>query len=84
MKTIELTRGFVATISDEDEDRVSQFLWQVCTPKGYAYATRSYRDGFGSDSPVRKMYLSAFILGQPARHKDGDTLNCTRENLVPY
>lgn len=83
MKTIPLSRGLVATVSDRDYRRVNQYKW--CATKNSRnhtwYAHRADR----SSGRVRKIRLHRFILGAPrgleVDHKDRDGLNNTRANL---
>lgn len=83
---LELTRGLVAWVSDEDYERVSGWKYRAVTKKGYQtfYALRSTSR---SDGPRRGVYLHQDILPVPAdfevHHKDGNTLNCRRDNLEP-
>lgn len=85
MRTIELTRGYVTTVDDEDYEVLSQWHWQVrIAPKknntSY-YAIRTDRTG---EKPVTVMMHRAIL--QPPRglyvdHIDGNGLNNARGNL---
>lgn len=85
MKKIELTQGRLAFVSDEDYDRVSAYKWHFQKDKGSlvkGYACRMYsRD----DGKRRLLFLHKFIINATAGtivdHKNGDTLDCRRENL---
>ncbi len=78
MKEIQLTRGKVTLVDDEDFERVSAHKWCYMTA---GYAARSI-----VESKKRKLvYLHRFILqpekGAHVDHADGDKLNNQRSNL---
>jgi hypothetical protein len=82
MKEIPLTRGYVAFVSDADYERVSQRKWQaqVSKKQKQVYAQATIKD--------QKVLLHRFILGitDPlvfVDHRDGNGLNCQRDNLRP-
>lgn len=82
MKTIPLTKGYVAFVDDADFEVVSAFKWAalIGVRKVYAYRTL-YIDGQRTTQ-----YLHRFIMGvtDPAvevDHRDHDGLNCQRQNL---
>src|SRR6266851_4451024 len=82
MKTIPLTKGYVALVDDEDYLRVSCFHWQAqVRSRGTVYAKRIV----GIRPHKRGVYLHRFILGISADkkvdHRDGNGLNCQRSNL---
>ncbi len=87
MKTIPLSRGYVALVDDEDFERVSAFKWcakvERATDGGInsVYAQRSLWENGVRTSQL----LHRFILGCSARvdHQDGDGLNNQRCNLRP-
>lgn len=76
MRAIILTKGRIATVDDEDFDRVNQFKW--CASKRHSggyYAIRRV-PGAGLER------LHNFILGVPGvDHRDGDGLDNRRGNL---
>jgi len=85
MKTIELTKGYVALVDDEDFDRVSQYSWNahVCRRKDKSI-NKVYASGRDEKRVAR--LLHRFILGiaDPkieVDHVDGNGLNCQRYNL---
>jgi hypothetical protein len=85
MKTIPLSRGFVALVNDEDYGRVSQFKWSAQQSKRSRtwYAIRMICNGDGTKKII---HLHRFILGvtDPSievDHGDGDGLNCQRFNI---
>lgn len=80
MKTIELTRGFVAVVDDEDFERLSKFRWTVLMNRGgRPYARRAVGGG-------RCRYMSADIIegrdGLVLTYLDGDGLNNRRSNIA--
>lgn len=80
-KTIPLTQGLVATIDEADFDLVSQYKWRAIHPSKVWYAITSYTSG----GKRYYIYLHRLLMGTPdgaeVDHRDGDGLNCTRENL---
>lgn len=86
MKSIELTRGFVATVDDEDFEYLAQWRWHARTQKHGVYAARSINftkpDGTHS---CRTLYMAVAIMNPPSGlvvdHKSGITLDNRRSNL---
>lgn len=78
MKSIPLTRGYVAKVDDRDFERLSRFRWHAKTKAGgKVYAVRM---NTGRHPLVIQMH--ADVLGEKwADHKNGDTLDNRRENL---
>ena len=81
MKEIQLTRGLVTQVDDEDFDKFNQFSWYAQKSKHTYYATRCVRiDG----KKVRK-YLHIEIMNAPkgmdVDHDDHNGLNNLRSNL---
>lgn len=77
---IHLTRGHVAII-DADDAHLAFYNWSAnVTPQGKVYAQRSLEPGVA-------IGLHREILGLPpgrdpeVDHKDGESLNCRRQNL---
>lgn len=77
MREIELTKGKVAKVSDEDFELLSQRLWQYGT--GYAIGTT------GKDPNRKREMMHRVIMNAPkgmeVDHIDGDGLNNQRSNL---
>lgn len=85
VRTIPLTRGYVAMVDEGDYARVAAHKWCVMVrrtkTRTTVYAKRAQRLN-GRKSWV---YMHHFILGRVTRtdHRDGDGLNNTRFNLRP-
>jgi len=82
MKEIQLTRGQVALIDDEDFDRANAFKWFALKGKNTFYAARSVP----VNGKRNLQYMHKFIMGDnPLKldidHRDGDGLNDQKENL---
>ncbi len=60
MKEIQLTKGYVALVDDEDFEMVSQFKWQAQVCENTTYAIRSIKKDDGSTSTQR---MHRFIMG---------------------
>jgi len=83
-RVLKLTKGFVAIVSSCDYARVSKHSWHVHMSRGtkkkpgqpYARATIK----------GKKVYLHRFLMdcpeGMEPDHKNHQTLDCRRENLV--
>lgn len=82
MKTIPLTRGFVALVDDRDFESARKFEWYAHKVGRRVYATRSLKKPDGSWTKQR---LHNFLLPGVKRvdHEDGDGLNNRRKNLRP-
>jgi hypothetical protein len=79
-KLIELTKGFVAIVDDEDYEALSKFSWSAhYSGKDRVYARR--REGHGGPA----FYMHRQIMGVSGRvdHRDGNGLNNQRSNLRP-
>lgn len=79
-----LNKGFFAKISDKDFPKVKNFTWYSVEKGGKVYAARSARGHDGKR--VRRIYLHREILRTAAPHidhKNGDGLDCQRQNLRP-
>lgn len=81
MKTIPLTKGFEAKVSDEDYEELARFKWCVTGKPPHAYAVRRPRGQQGG----ALIAMARQIMGDPAGlvvdHINGDTLDNCRENL---
>lgn len=77
MKTIELTRGKVAIVDNEDFDELRRHKWSALKTGRTWYAVRQ--------SPAGFLYMHGVVAGTPSGsktdHVDGDGLNNQRANL---
>lgn len=87
MKTIELTKGYVALVDDEDFDRVSQYKWHASIGK---HKNNSIRTVYAIKCIGRniKIKMHRFVLGVTnpkieVDHKDHNGLNNQKLNLRP-
>lgn len=69
--------GIVALVDDEDAARVSEFYWTLVL--GYAVA-KIQVDGQWKNVPMHRLVMDA-KPGSFIDHKDGNKLNCKKENL---
>lgn len=76
-KEIQLTRGKVALVDDEDFEELNKYKWYVST-KGYA--VRNSREG----NKRIIVYMHIVVFGDfGADHKDRNKLNNQKDNLRP-
>lgn len=77
MKEIELTKGKVSRVSDEDFEELNRRYWQYVN--GYAMGQ------IGKDPNRKRVMMHRVIMDAPAGmevdHLDGDKLNNQRSNL---
>ena len=83
MKEIELTRGMVALVDDEDFEYLNQWKWMAWKVRSYFYAARRLP---GKRNDSRKLILMhRQIINPPVNfevdHHDRNTLNNQRNNL---
>jgi hypothetical protein len=78
MKVIQLTRGKVAVVDDEDFTELAQYRW-YCTSRGYAVRVMPGTRG------SKKIYMHKAICASAAQvdHINGDQLDNRRCNLRP-
>jgi hypothetical protein len=78
MREIELTKGRVALVDDDDFDRLNQYKWCLGGDSQYTYYARR-------QSGRENIFMHRVILDAPADlhvdHIDGDGLNNQRSNL---
>lgn len=78
MKAIELSRGMIAVVDDQDFLEVAQYKWSF--DGNYAVRRKRFPDG-----KLRKVYLHREIMGSPAGmevdHINHFRLDCRRENM---
>ena len=81
MKTLELTKGKIALIDDDDYACALQYQWYATLRKCVWYAYRMVC----VDDKQAMIFLHRFLMEPPAGmqvdHIDGDGLNCTRANM---
>lgn len=87
MKKVLLSKGRFAFVDDKDFEAVSKFKWCLLTTAGkkyYAVRTQSLEEAAGDVG--RRLYLHRELSGakedQRVKLKNGDGLDCRRENLV--
>lgn len=87
MKEIQITRGYVAIVDDEDYERVAAHKWNAMVVRrndgsARVYAMRVIRKPDGGRTTV---YLHRVIMGAPVGmdidHVNGDGLDNSRSNL---
>lgn len=78
MKEIQLTRGLVALVDDEDFEYLNQFKWYAAKDHNTFYAARN---GY-KDHKQFKIMMHWDIMGSKMiDHMDRDGLNCQRLNM---
>lgn len=79
--SVPLTQGKFALIDEEDAERVLKHRWHAILDKRKWYAGTD----IGEAGRLRTVRLHRFILDAPdgvlVDHRDGDGLNCVRDNL---
>lgn len=83
MKTIPLTKGYVALVDDEDYDDLVRYNWCVNVNRNAVYARRAIPSGLPRRQIEVKMH--SVIMGAPkgaqVDHIDGNGLNNQKANL---
>jgi hypothetical protein len=79
MAELELTRGLKAVVDDEDYEWLNGMSWYAQKDtKGMMYAATSIEGDI--------VYLHDLLMdpgeGEVVDHKDNDTLNCQKDNLI--
>jgi hypothetical protein len=59
MKEVQLTKGYVAIVDDEDYERVNQFGWHCDNRNRVFYARRNF------SSARKQIFMHRFIMGTP-------------------
>lgn len=81
MKEINLTKGMVAIVDDDDFDRLNEFNWYACKCGDLYYARRCYRIK-GKNVTT---YMHRFILNakkdDKVDHKNHNTLDNQKNNI---
>lgn len=84
MKTIPLSKGFVAQVSDEDYETLAAHCWTAAVGKYTVYAVRSVKAAHTvTGRTLVKMHRQIMQAadGEVVDHKDRDGLNNCRTNL---
>jgi len=81
MKEIQLTRGKVALVDDEDFEWLNKFNWIAAKRKFTYYANRSVRKGGCRVIAMHRLILGIEDSKIHGEHRDGDGLNNQRYNL---
>ena len=81
MKTIQLTRGMVTVVDDEDFEFLSQWKWHAGCCGGLFYARRDVKVGEKRHVIYMHRVLIGAVEGQGVDHKDRSTLNNQKSNL---
>ncbi|MES2517362.1 MAG: hypothetical protein V4585_04590 [Bacteroidota bacterium] len=86
MKKIPLTHNKYALVDDEDYDIVKDYAWKASLSRKIRYYARTIVKSENPDQKNSYIFLQQLILGsRPAGKrlffKDGDTLNCQKNNL---
>lgn len=79
---IKLTKGYFVSFDKNDYPLIKPFKWHACVGiRGHVYAKTNIR----VDGKQKKLAMHRLIIGatseQNVDHKDGDTLNNSRNNL---
>lgn len=86
MKEIQLTKGYIALIDDEDYDLVSTYKWQINIPYKragvrYAMHTGTRRNGTTLHIKMHRLVMGVTDPKIRIDHIDGDGLNNQKGNL---
>lgn len=82
MKTIQLTKGKVALVDDEDYDYLNQWKWFCRTPKNNNYAVRGVFNGKNmSIIHMHRIIMNITDSNMVVDHIDHDGLNNQKCNL---
>jgi hypothetical protein len=86
MKAIELTRGYIAKISDEDFEEISKYKWHIIFKRknGKPYANTSIHiSGSGKNRKKKNITMHRMVAKTDTHvdHINGDTLDNQRSNL---
>lgn len=81
MKEIELNKGYIAMVDDEDYDLVSKYKWQVIEKKSNKYAKTRKWNGSGYDHFSMHRLILGAKKGESVDHADGNGLNNQRFNI---
>lgn len=80
MNRIELTKGYIALVSDEDFEEISKHKWCVDSTQGYAVRARKKHEKPGGVIRMHRQIMNA-PAGTDIDHINGNGLDNRRENL---
>ena len=81
-KVVRLTQGLRAFVSAQDYPAVSAHNWHAQLDRKKHGANCYARSWIREGSSLKHILLHVFIMGRAGiDHKDGNPLNCTRDNL---
>lgn len=80
MKVIELTKGQVAIVDDEDFEKLAQYRWH-CDHDGYARRNAPRIDGKGKGVIIMHRVIMNTPRGMLTDHVNGNKLDNRRSNL---
>ncbi len=84
MKEIQLTRGKITLVDNEDFEYLNQWKWQATKSLDTHYATRTYTEnGIKKCARMHRIILGLKDANQFGDHIDGNGLNNQRNNLRP-
>jgi hypothetical protein len=79
-RQIPLSQGFVAIVDDEDYETVAAHKWSAKAGRRTFYAYRCPTVGGRRET----LYLHSFLTGwSQVDHRDGNGLDCRRDNMRP-
>lgn len=79
-RTIQLTQGKVAFVSEEDFESLSSYAWCISS-NGYARRGRKVEDGPGAHDILMHRVIMNASIGMDVDHIDNNKLNNVRSNL---
>lgn len=86
MREVNLTKGYVALVDDEDFEFLSKFNWYAQKMKGkyYAYRSAHKNEGERGTKIVMHRIIAKTPRGMECDHSDHNTLNNQKYNLRNY
>jgi primase-polymerase (primpol)-like protein len=81
MKEIPLTKGYYATVDDEDYSRLNAFKWHVYQRGTTIYALRTIKAINGRTTEYMHRVILGVPVGMDTDHIDGNGLNNQKSNI---
>lgn len=81
MKEIQLTRGFITQVDDEDYEYLNQFNWHILVKGNNIYATTTKKNSKDIGTRLMHRWIMKNPKGMFIDHKDGNGLNNQKNNL---